>query len=56
MRPSTVLFGSRMLEKLTWKAGLEVCEWLLHRVFNSGKRNLLLRQSLPVCKCNIGFV
>ena len=36
------------------KVVLKVYGWLLHRVFNSGKKPL--RQSLPVHKCNLGFL
>ena len=52
---SMVFFSCIMPEKSTSKAGLEVCEWLLQQVLDS-ERNLLSRQSLPVQKCNIGFV
>ena len=38
MRPSTVFFSCRMPEKLTRKAGLEVCGWPLRSVFNLEKK------------------
>ena len=52
MRPSTLFFSCTMPEKLTRKAGLEVCRWLLHLVFD-WERNTRSRQSLPVRECNI---
>ena len=52
MRPSTLFFSCIMPEKSTRKAGLEVCRWSLHPVFD-WERNTRSRQNLPVCECNI---
>ena len=38
MRPSTVFFSCKMPEKLTRKAGLEVCGWSLCPIFNPEKK------------------
>ena len=54
MRPSMVFFSHRLPEKLTRKAGLEVCKRLLHLVFDLG--HLRGRALIPVCKCNTAFI
>ena len=52
MRPSTVF----SVAEFTKKAGSKVCEQLLHRAFNLGKKPIPSRQSLPVSKCPLLLV
>ena len=54
MSPSALFFGCRTPEKLTRKAGLEVCGRLLRLVID-WERNTPSRQSLPVRESNIGL-